>query len=95
MKMTTSRKRRLLVLGFAVGFGLLSASIEFFHTDGSLTDRKSCPACHFLASSLSAGPAMVVVLPPLACLGEACVIDPLRFRAAETRDFLSRSPPVA
>lgn len=87
--------RRLFLIGFIPTFAVLSMAIGFFHTEGSFADQTSCPACHFLASSLSVSPSLLVIVPSLICLGAASAAEPLRLCAADLRDSLSRSPPAA
>ena len=81
-------------IGFLLTFMFLTLAINFFHTETSITDSSNCPACHFLASSLSTSAAILFVLPPLLLLGALFIVEPLRLCETEFQYFFSRSPPA-
>ncbi len=88
------KAQRPLRLGCLLLFAVLLLSINFLHSETSAASQANCPACHFLASNVSAGPALFFVLPLLIVLGAVCA-DPLcRFYEIGICLFLSRSPPT-
>jgi len=87
--------KRFLQIGCAVLFAVLSIGIQFFHTENSSAGQVGCPACHFLASSHSVGPAVVFLLFLLISLGIVRVELATRPSSAEIRLSLTRSPPSA
>ena len=87
--------RRPVRIGCLLVFAVLSMGINFLHTEKSAAGQANCPACHFLAYSLSAGPALVFVLPLLIVLGAVFVNAPVRSDKIDVRLFFSRSPPAA
>jgi len=89
-----AKLERFLLIGFILTFAFLSLCISFFHTEDSITERSNCPACHFLASSLSVSAAILFILPPLICFGDRIIVDPLRLSENEFSYFSSRSPPA-
>jgi len=86
--------QRPLQIGCLLLFAVLSLSINFLHSETSAASQANCPACHFLASNLSVGPALFFVLPLLIALGAVCVDPPCRFCETGVCLFLSRSPPT-
>lgn len=88
------KAQRPLQVGCLLLFAVLSLSINFLHSETSAASQVNCPACHFLASNVAVGPALLFVLPLLIVLG-AVWADPLgRFYETGVCLFLSRSPPT-
>jgi hypothetical protein len=83
--------RFLLLLAFAA----ITLSINFLHTEKGPLGGKDCPACHFLTSSLSTGPGVVLALPALLYQGVLASVEPLRPIETVVRSLCSRSPPQA
>lgn len=87
--------KRILNLAFLVGFLFISLCINFLHTEKTVKTDCACPACHFLASSLTTGHIHFFSLPRL--LFQAMIISQVSPSIKEAFHLspLTRGPPQA
>jgi hypothetical protein len=84
-----------MTLSVALLFLFVLLTINFFHTEKSITPCDTCPACQFQHSSLSVGPALPVQLPPLFLIAIIHCPDSLQRTPILWRSLASRSPPLS
>lgn len=87
--------RRIEILGVILAFAGLSLFINFFHTDTGHPGGSPCPACHFLNSSLTEGPALFFYSPHIVFVGFPETVEIVWTRDPFPALRLSRSPPPA
>lgn len=93
--MTSLRRRPGLRILFLAAFAAITLGINFLHTESGPGGGGDCPACHFLTSSLSTGPGVVIALPALLFQGTLAAVEPLRSPEVVVQSRCSRSPPSA
>jgi hypothetical protein len=93
--MNSERARTGLRIAVLVAFVAISLGINFAHTEKSVAESKDCPACHFLHSSLSTSPGVVLIVPALLCQGTLPAAEPCRTFEVVVLYTTSRSPPQA
>ena len=76
-------------------FAAIALGINFLHTETGPGGCDDCPACHFLNSSLSAGPGVVFIVPAPLCQETLALVEPLRSSEVFTFSLCSRAPPPA
>ena len=87
--------KKTLQLTFLLGFFFISLCVNFAHTERTLKTDYACPACHFLASSLTTGQVPFFSLPRLPLLATLIPAASLFRKEVITLSPLSRSPPQA
>jgi hypothetical protein len=84
-------------LGFRIAvvlvFAVITLGINFFHNECGPRGRSDCPACHFLTSSLSTSPGVVIVLPVLLFQGTLASVEVPITPDVFVLSRCSRSPP--
>jgi len=90
-----SRTRTVLRIVALLAFAGVTLGINFFHTETKIAGTESCPACHFLTSSLSTSPGIVFVVPALLCQGILAPVELPRSDEVIILSLCSRSPPQA
>jgi hypothetical protein len=80
---------------FLLAFAAITLGVNFLHTEKGPLGRDDCPACHFLSSSLSTSPGIVLIMPALLCQGVLAPVEPLRPNETVVLSLCSRSPPQA
>jgi len=93
--MMSERARTGLRIAILVLFVAITLGINFAHTEKCVGGGKDCPACHFLTSSLSAGPGVVFLVPALLCQGMLPAAEPCRAIEVILLSATSRAPPQA
>jgi hypothetical protein len=93
--MMSERARTGLRIAVLVFFVTITLGINFAHTEKSFAGGKDCPACHFLTSSVSIGPGVVLMLPALLCQGTLPAVEHCRTFEVVVLFTSSRSPPQA
>jgi hypothetical protein len=87
--------KRTLRIGFLLFFILFVVSINFFHTEKTLNDRKPCPACQFQNTISSGEIASVDICVSLVSL-EIILQPKTGLTRSVSCDLISpRSPPAA
>jgi hypothetical protein len=89
------KKSGVLAGGVLLLFLCVLLTINFFHTENKLHSVESCPACHFLQSSLSVGPAVPIQLPPLLLVAILPFLNLSEKMSVFCVDLVSRSPPLS
>jgi len=91
-KMKAGKKHVFLFL-FITWFLFVSCVIDLFHFHPSFKSASSCPACHFLQSSLSGGIALFILILLLSFLGFFRLKLIFTYKNDFSISLLSRSPP--
>jgi hypothetical protein len=91
----SARARTGLRIAVLAAFVVITLAINFAHTEKSVAGGKDCPACHFLTSSLSTSPGVVLTLPALLCQGTLPAVESCRTFESVVLSRSSRSPPQA
>jgi hypothetical protein len=93
--MKTVRTRAALRMLLLMAFAAITLSINFLHTETGPRSSSDCPACHFLNSSLSTSPGVVIALPALLYQGTLTAVEPVLSPEVVVLSRCSRSPPSA
>ena len=94
--MNTKTLTRLgLRIAVLFAFAAITLGINLLHTECGPRGRSDCPACHFLTSSLSTSPGVVIVLPALLFQGTLASIELPSSPEVFVLSLCSRSPPSA
>jgi len=90
-----SKNRLPSSLAFLLIFLAVTLFINFLHTEHSLDKDVSCPACHFLNSTLQTAQIFFFYLPPPSFLGVLESPHSLAYASIVLPSTSSRSPPSA
>jgi len=76
-------------------FVCVVVSINFFHTETSVSGSRDCPACRFLISALATLAVLVALLSIVFIVRYLAAVEPVRAYEAFVLNFSTRSPPSA
>jgi len=91
--MSDRRKIALRWLTVLLYTGLILLT-GFLHTETSIEESKTCPACCFLRSAISVSPAPVYILAALFPIDRTEPDKVVAVRLCTVVEFVSRAPPL-
>jgi hypothetical protein len=92
--MIKSPKKHILFL-FSFMFLALTLLVNFFHTEKTLKDERSCPACHYQNSSLASQTIHFFYHPQIFLIEKIKTFESFNYSSFIPTSFSPRGPPQA